>query len=430
LRGETFAVPERLRQEETMKAHPLFGILAVVLALASQVRIVTADVVTEANTNAAEIASTIRQTPYAVRAMALVQVSVFDAVQSISGKYRPLIFADRSTAGASIEAAVAAATRDALLATVPAEKSRIESDYQAALAAIPAGVARSSGIAAGEKAAAAVIAARSHDGYDAPNAWPQAARPGRWVPTALPLVPHWGRRTPWLMTSGRQMRPGPPPALDSEVWKRDLAEIAGVGSKNSTRRTDTEAAIARFWDTTSPSVYWPVVRCVAAEWNADVNESARLLAEAAIAMDDAMIAVFDAKYAYEFWRPITAIRNAAVEARDSTWQPLIETPMHPEYPCAHCIISATVGAVIEGEIGERPSPVLRSTSPTGSGMERTWSKPADFVREVSEARISAGVHFRNSTEVGQAMGRRIGELAQRRLPRLPAAERVTSETRK
>ena len=389
-----------------------------------------ADVATDANARAAEIASTIRQTPYAVRAMALVQVSVFDAVQSITGRHRPLILTTQSSPDASVEAAVAAATHAALLATVPAEKARIDADYQRALAMLPAGTARTAGIAAGVRAADAVVAARARDGYDVPNAWPQRTDPGRWVPTALPLAPHWGRRTPWVMTVGSQFRPPAPPALDSEVWKRDLAEITSLGERNSTRRTPAQTAMARFWDTTSPSVYWPVVRSVASAGSPDVNRSTRLLAEAAIAMDDAMIAVFDAKYAYEFWRPITAIRNAPDAVRDSTWQPLIETPMHPEYPCAHCIVSASVGAVLEFEIGDRPSPTLRSTSPTGAGVERTWATPAEFVREVSEARICAGVHYRNSTEVGQMMGRKVAELAKRRFPDAPAAQRNSNQTRK
>jgi hypothetical protein len=411
-----------------MRSHEfLAALLTLTVALA---RGSAADVVTDANAGAAEVASSIRQTPYAVRAMAVVQVSVFDAVQSITGHYRPLILSHRSKPGASVEAAVAAATHDALLAAVPAERTRIDADYQAALAVIPAGTAKTDGIAAGEMAAVAVMAARAHDGFDVANAWPQRTTPGRWVPTVLPLAPHWGRRKPWLMTSGRQFRPGPPPALDSDVWKRDLNEITAVGGKSSTQRTEAEAAVARFWDTTSPSVYWPVVRSVANAGTSDPSERARLLAEAAMAMDDAMIAVFDAKYAYEFWRPITAIRNGSVGIRDSTWQPLIETPMHPEYPCAHCIVSATVGAVIEAEIGDGPSPMLRSTSPTGAGVERSWTKPADFVREVSEARISAGVHYRNSTIVGQAMGRSIAELARRRMARVPESGGITNDARR
>lgn len=373
-----------------------------------------ADVVADANARAAEIASTVRATPIAVRAMAIVQVSVFDAVQSITGRHRPVIVTSAAPRGASVEAVVVAAARTALLVLVPAQKQAIEADYQAALAALPNGAARTDGIAAGERAANAVLAARASDGADAPDQYRPRTTPGVYVPTAQPLLPHWGQRKPWLMTEGSQFRPAPPPRLDSDVWRRDLAEITLMGGRSSTRRTAEQTAIARFWETTSPAVYWPVVRSLATARNADASDQALLLAEAAMAMDDALIAVFDAKYAYEFWRPVTAIRNAPEGVRDADWEPLIETPMHPEYPCAHCIVSAAVGAILEAWIGDRPSPLLRSTSPTAGGAERTWTSPADFVREVSEARICAGVHYRNSTEVGQAMGRRIGELAERR----------------
>jgi hypothetical protein len=375
-----------------------------------------ADVVTDANTRAAEIASTVRATPIAVRTMALVQVSVHDAVQSVSGRYRPLIATSAATPGASVDAAVAAATRTALLALVPGERAAIEADYQAALAALPESAAKADGIAAGERAASAVLAARTGDGAETPGTYRPRATPGTYVPTTLPLLPNWGRRKPWLLSAGNQVRPGPPPRLDSDTWRRDLAEIASVGGRRSTRRTAEQTAIARFWETTSPTVYWPVVRSVATARGADASDTARLLAEAAVAMDDALIAVFDAKYAYEFWRPITAIRNAPADVGDPGWEPLIETPMHPEYPCAHCIVSAAVAAVLEASIGDGPSPPLRSTSPTAGGAERTWANPEEFVREVSEARICAGVHYRHSTEVGQAMGRRIGALAQGRFP--------------
>lgn len=386
--------------------------LAVLLTVACSAH---ADVVTEANLRAATLASTLKPTPVAVRAMALVQVSVFDAIVSIDGSQRPLIETPAAGKGASLEAAVAAATRTALLALVPAEATAIEADYQAALSKVPEGAARTEGIAAGEHAAAAVLAARASDGADARVSYRPRTTPGVYVPTTQPAVPQWGKRTPWLMSTGSQLRPAPPPALDSDRWRKDLTEVEALGGRQSTRRTAEQTAMARFWETTAPSVYWGVVRSVASARAAGPGENARVFAEVAMAMDDAMIAVFDAKYAYEFWRPVTAIRNAAPPLRDPDWEPLIETPVHPEYPCAHCIASAAVGAVLEAAIGKAQSPTLRTTSPTGVGAERTWATPEEFVNEVSEARICAGVHYRNSTEVGRAMGRRIGELAARRL---------------
>ena len=209
-------------------------LLAASLALASGAH---ADAVTDANVRAAQVASTVRATPIAVRTMALVQVAVFDAVQSITGRYRPLAAAPAATPGASVDAAVAAATRAALLALVPAERAAIDADYQAALASVPEGESKADGIAAGERAAKAVLAARADDRAEAPNTYRPRTTPGAYVPTALPLLPHWGRRKPWLMSGGDQFRPGPPPRLDSDTWRRDLAEIAALGGKASTRRT-------------------------------------------------------------------------------------------------------------------------------------------------------------------------------------------------
>src|SRR5262249_27765500 len=159
-------------------------------------------------------------------------------------------------------------------------------------------------------------------------------------------VPHWGRRKPWIMTSGEQFRPGPPPALTSDIWKRDLTEIKALGAKSSTTRTAEQTAIAQFWEATLPNVYWPVARSVAAMPGRNLGDSARLLGLAAMAMDAGLIAVFDAKYTYNFWRPVTAIRNAEGDLHDPSWVPFIDTPMHPEYPCAHCIVSASLGAVL------------------------------------------------------------------------------------
>ena len=160
-----------------------------------------------------------------------------------------------------------------------------------------------------------------------------------------------------------------------------------------------------------------MARSVANVPGRDVADNARLLAVAAMAMDDALIAVFDAKYTYNFWRPVTAIRNADGDARDPGWTPFIDTPMHPEYPCAHCIVSASLGAVLSAELGTGPVPKLSSTSYTAGGAVRTWGSVGDFVQEVAVARIYDGVHYRNSSEVGTAMGKAVGELAVKRLPK-------------
>jgi hypothetical protein len=379
-----------------------------------------ADVVTDANAKAAEIASRMPGTPPAVRTMAIVQVSVFEAVTAITGRYPAFRVNVTAPPGASLDAAVASATRTALLKLVPAQQAAIDADYQAAMKALPEGRARDEGIAVGEQAAVAVLASCAADGSVAANTYRPHTTPGVYVPTAFPIVAHWGKRKPWVMTSGDQFRPGPPPSLTSDTWKRDLEEIKAFGGKNSTRRSPEQTAIAQFWEATSPNVYWPVARSVATIPGRDVTDNARLLALAAMAMDDALIAVFDAKYTYNFWRPVTAIRNADGDARDAGWLPFIDTPMHPEYPCAHCIVSASLGAVLAAELGTGPTPRLSSSSETARGGVRTWASVDGFVQEVALARIYDGVHYRNSTEVGAAMGKKIGELA---VTRIPAATR-------
>src|SRR5262245_38567541 len=224
------------------------------------------------------------------------------------------------------------------------------------------------------------------------------------------------------MTLGDQFRPVPPPALTSATWARDYNEIKAVGGRISTQRTPEQTAIAKFWEATAPAVYWPIARSVAAMPGRDVIDNARLFALAAMAMDDGLIAVFDAKYAYNLWRPITAIRNGDTDGNDATerdpgWTPFIDTPMHPEYPCAHCIVSGSLGAVLEAELAGGPPPQLSSASSTAGGAVRTWPSVGDFMQEVAVARIYDGVHYRYSTETGTAMGKKIGELASKRLPK-------------
>jgi len=382
---------------------------------------VRADVVTDANARAAEIASKHPGTPPAVRIMAFVQVSVFEAVNAITGRYPSLQAKITAPAGASVDAAVAAATRTALLKLMPSQQAAIDADYDRALKLVPDGPAKTSGVAVGEQAAAACLA-RVDEASTLADAYRPHATPGIYVPTTLPAVPDWGKRKPWVMTSGSQFRPTPPPALTSATWSRDYNEIKAIGSKNSTQRTAEQTAIAKFWEATAPAVYWPVARSVAAAPGRDVTANARLLAIAGMAMDDALTAVFDAKYAYNFWRPITAIRNGDLDGNDATerdpsWTPLIETPMHPEYPCAHCIVSASMGAVLEAELAGAPAPTLSSTSPTAGGAVRTWKSVGEFVQEVAVARIYDGVHYRNSTEVGTAMGKQIAERAVKSFPK-------------
>jgi hypothetical protein len=227
------------------------------------------------------------------------------------------------------------------------------------------------------------------------------------------------------MASPSQFRCGPPPPLESAAWARAYEEVRTLGGKESASRSAAQTEIARFWEATVPQVYQGIVRSVANRPGRDVLRNARLLAAVTQAIDDALIAVFDAKYHYALWRPVTAIRNGDLDGneattRDPSWRPFIETPMHPEYPCAHCVVSGAVAAVLSAEVGDGPVPTLTTRSPTAGGAERSWTTFEAFQEEVANARVYAGVHYRFSTEAGREMGRRVGALAVERFLHPPS----------
>jgi hypothetical protein len=366
-----------------------------------------ADAVTDWNTRTGDwMVEAKLGTPPAIRISAIVQTAVHDAVS-------------RRAPGASADAAVAAAHRATLAKLMPAQEAAVNTAYQAALAAIADGPAKTAGIEAGERAAAAVLAARADDGAAAAERYRPATSPGVYVHTAIPAVPQWPNRKPWVLGRADQFRAPPPPALASAEWARDFNEVKALGSRASTLRSAEQTEIARFWDFSLPPIYHGVVRSVAQQPGRDIERNARLFAATAQAMDDAMIAVWDSKYTYNFWRPITAIRNGDTDGNDATerdagWQPLIDVPPHPEYPSAHSILAGAVGAVLKAETAGAAVPPLATTSATAKGVTRRWSRIDDFVNEVAAARIYEGIHYRFSTEAGLAMGKRVGELAARR----------------
>jgi hypothetical protein len=251
------------------------------------------------------------------------------------------------------------------------------------------------------------VSMRTGDGASAFGPYRQKVVPGVYVPTVYPVSSEWAKVKPWFMRDPAQFRPGPPPALDSAVWARDRDEIRAVGGRASKTRDAQQTDIARFWALVGPPSWNPVVRGVAQSRPQSLVERARLFAMVNMAASDALVAVFDAKYKYDFWRPVTAIRYEELEPE---WLPLVDTPMHPEYPCAHCISSTAVATVLQAQFGDEIPPVSM-TSPTAPGVTRTWRRIGDYAQEVNNARIWSGVHYRNSTEVGAQMGRKIGELA-------------------
>lgn len=312
-----------------------------------------ADVVTDWNIKAGEIVLAARMGAYSAnRMLAIVHTAVYEAVNAITRRYPDSGLKLEAPPGASVDAAVAAANHATLAKLAPSQQADIDGAYRAALAMIPDGPAKAQGIAVGEKAAAAILALRANDGADAIETYRPYTTAGAYVPTVIPMVPQWQQRKPWLMTSPAQFRPGPPPRLTSELWARDYNEVKALGGKNSARRTPEQTEIALFWVATMPPIYHGILRSVANQPGREVTRNARLFMAVTQAVDDAQIAVIDAKYHYNFWRPVTAIRNGDLDGantteRDPSWTPLIENPMHPEYPCNHCITASAVGAVLK-----------------------------------------------------------------------------------
>src|SRR5271157_1289801 len=365
-----------------------------------------ADVVIEWNQKAGAALAEAKVYPFVgTRVMSLVHVAMFDAINSIEGRYSAYKVKVSSPAGCSAEAAGAAAAHAVLVKLFPEQKASLDAAYAASLAQIPEGSGKTAGIGVGEEVAAKILALRASDGADAPNTYRPSTAPGVYVPTTLPIGSQWGNVTPWVMERGSQFRPAAPPALTSAEWARDYNEVKDIGGKKSTMRTPEQTEIARFWVITGPQSYDPIARQLAAAPGRSLSENARLFALVEMAVADAYVAVFDAKYTFNFWRPITAIRNGDTDGNDATirdagWEPVIDTPLHPEYPCAHCITSGAARAVS-----------LSMTSASAPGVVHKWASLQEWAEEVAAARIYGGIHYRNSTVVGKDMGRKIGELA-------------------
>ncbi len=400
------------------------------LVFLSIARPVWADVVSDWNDKTVAFAVDYKIGPApAERMAAMVHLAVFDAVNSIDRKYNPYLTQLPASPNTSREAAAAAAAATVLAGIHPAAQGELKAMLSNYLAAIPDSPAKSEGIRLGETVAAKVLEARAGDGAKAADTYRPRTTPGVYIPTAPTWAPQWPGVKPFALTSGSQFRPAPPVALTSERWATDYNEMRQFGGLASTKRSAKQTEDARFWLTVDGRVYYPIVGQLAAARKLSVIDSARLFALTAMARADALIAVFDAKYHYEFWRPVTAIRNGdndgnAATERDAAWQPIGPTPMHPEYPCAHCIASASLAAVVETVLGSADIPEVSITSPSAPGITHRWTNLRAFVNEVSEARIWAGFHWRFSTEVGRDMGYRIGEyVAQNSLQPVAVAAR-------
>ena len=393
-----------------MRAKRILGITA---ALCASVGAARADVVTDWNEKAVALIASRGMAPAAAeRIVAMTQLAMFDAVNSVQPRYHPYLVQMTPTVPASPDAAVVAAAVTVLADVAPDNAAALKATMKSALAGMPEDATKAEGVRLGEAVAAKILQARAEDGANVADAYRPRTQPGVYVPTAITASSMWPQVTPFAMTGPAQFRP-PPPALGSAQWIADYNEIKAFGGRGSTQRSAQQTEDARFWLMVGPATYYPLVRQVVAARHMSLIDCARFMALVSVAEADAYIAVFDAKYTYEFWRPITAIRNGdtmnnPAMQRDAAWVPIADTPMHPEYPCAHCITSVAFASVVQTLFGSTEVPNLSMTSLSLPGVTHHWSNLDAYTAEVAEARIWAGFHYRTSTQVGQDMGRQIG----------------------
>lgn len=342
----------------------------------------------------------------------IVAVAMFQAVNTVHPRYTPFRTA-LAPAPAGAAAAAAAAAHAALASMFPDQKKTIDDAYALAIAETPETPERAKGIEVGEQAAAQVIAARTADNAATPMPYRPEAPPGIWVPTTPSTIPafYWSGK-PWLMSSLSQFRPKAPVSLASPTWARDFNETKTLGGRDSAARSAQWTRLATFY---SEWQQGPIVRQVAAQPGRTLEQNARLYALTAMAVSDAAAAMVEAKMTYQFWRPITAIRNGDRDGNDATerqadWQPLLKTPMHPEYPCGHCVVISALTTVLASE-GPPPAGGITVTSDALPGAVRHVASYATLVNEISLSRIYAGAHFRTSMEEGEALGHRVAEYA-------------------
>ena len=341
---------------------------------------------------------------------AVMHVAMFEAINSIAGKYTPYTARITAAKGSSMDAAAATAAHDILVKLCADQKSVWDGALKSQLTLIADSVSRENGASVGRLAAAAILAARATSKSDGKDPFMSSATPGVYVPTLRQIGMIWAHQTPWVMKKADELRPPPPPSLKSTRWVRDYNEIRNPGSKAGKARSSEQSDVGQFWAARDVRI---VLRQLVGLPGRSLVDDARFLALAEMAWADSYVAMMDGKYAYNLWRPVTAIRGAATDGNDSTvadagWEPMVSTPWHPEYPCGHCLSAAAVGTVIDNEFGKQmPARVIDQEKT----MLRRYETAKEYIDEVAESRIFAGVHYRFSTDAGKSMGVSIGKLA-------------------
>lgn len=373
-----------------------------------------ADVVTDWNETALEVlkAGNIVGNPWS-RAMAMVHVAMSDAINSVQGRYTRYVAAAPTAPNTSAEAAAVAAARQILLQLVPAQRTKIDEAYAESLSRIPDGPAKSDGIALGEQVAALVQADRASDATNVPDTYRPITTPGVWVPTQPPLFPQYALAKPWGMKTASEFRPGPPPALTSAVYARDYNETKDFGGSKSTKRTQAQTDAVRFWTQSNFGPSWnDAARQLSAAKGLGLADNARVFALLTMGIADTFILDWDAKFHYNFWRPVTAIRNGDMDGndateRDASWTPLNATPMHPEYPSQAAIQCGAAAGILESVFGTGPVSAFIATDTVDPRLQRQYTSIAQMAEEQRLVRIWGGIHFRNTLEISEQMGRRI-----------------------
>jgi membrane-associated phospholipid phosphatase len=350
------------------------------------------------------------------RNFAILHAAIYDAVNAIDRTHQPYLISVRAPRHASATAAADAAAHTALVGLYPAEQSILNADYAAELATVPDGSGKQRGIRVGRKVATDILAIRAGDGSNAlPPPFLPGSRPGDYRPTppnfATPVFTNWGKVSPFVLERGNQFRPPPPPALTSPAYTAAFNEVKRLGSATSTTRTQGQTEIGTFWNAPIQNFWNQIAETVAIAHHSDLPTTARLFAALNLSLADSTIALYDAKYTYRLWRPVTAIRLAHGDGNpqtvaDPTWLPLpMTTAADPSYPGAHSTISAAAAVVLASFYGNQQR--FSVTSPALPGVTRSFSNFTAAAREAGLSRIYAGQHFRFDHTTGLTLGHHV-----------------------
>jgi hypothetical protein len=349
---------------------------------------------------------------------AYTSIAEYDAVNAIHRQFQPFYYKGSAPDSASEEAAAVAAAHRVLVNYFPAQQPALDAQFVASLEKITAAPdAKAAGIATGEAAAAALIAARAGDGLNANVPYVPGSGPSVWQPTPpkfLPGVTPWlGQMRPFTMTTASQFRPEGPTTLTSDEWEDDYNQTRILGDINSTVRTPEQTEIGLFWTEHTGQQYARAFGYFAENYKLNVMDTARLMAILWTGFADSLIACFDAKYHYSFWRPVTAIRDGGGNSdliADPNWTPLGVTPNHPEYPAAHACATSTASRLVRDYFGTRKVRIVVDSLAFSDGVHtHTFDDTTDWFDEVFWARIYAGFHYQHSLEEGGDIGRQVSK---------------------